>query len=525
MKATNPKRQKLLRQLPAEEKKLNRVIIIYHKKKAAILACLFLLLFSTTARSSTEKHSFEVINEWKFDVSTQSAYDLVLNLQLEEAHQLIPEPETAQQHYVTALAEALELLITEDGERYTEYENRFTQRLERKTKLNVPDDLFLQAEIRMHWTFVYLKFGHEFDAALNLRQAYLTIEEIRNKFPKFQSINKTSGLLEVIIGSVPQKYNWVLNLLNMKGSTKTGLNELEDVRLSSSPLAFEANLIHALIQGFLLQKPATGLDEINSLRGKNPKNRLALFLGSALAMKNNQSENALVMLDSLNQQSVGLPLYYSDYLRGEIYLCKAEYLSSISSYRWFINHYNGRNGIKDAYYKIGLCYWLNGNTNDAEEIFKQAKSHGKEASEADKYAARSLADPELPHIKLTKARYAIDGGYYAQARQILESLEAQDIPTKRDQVEYYYRRGRLAHKLYNIASAKTFYQQSIDLSGDEDWYYAPNACLQLGYILWSEGDITLARSHFNKALSYSKHEYKNSIDSKAKSALAQIRRK
>ena len=87
-------------------------------------------------------------DQWKFDEATKKAYDLVLNLQVEEAHQLIPQPETAQQHYVIALAEALELLITEDGEKYTEYEDRFNQRLERKTKTTIPDDLFLQAEIR-----------------------------------------------------------------------------------------------------------------------------------------------------------------------------------------------------------------------------------------------------------------------------------------------------------------------------------------------------------------------------------------
>ncbi len=136
-----------------------------------------------------------------------------------------------------------------------------------------------------------------------------------------------------------------------------------------------------------------------------------------------------------------------------------------------------------------------------------------------------MAETELPHIKLTKARYAIDGGYYEQARQILESLEPQEIPTKRDQVEYFYRKARLSHKLNDVETAKSFYQQSIDLSGDEEWYYAPNACLQLGYIFWSEDDATLARSYFNKAMSYSKHEYKNSIDSKAKSAIAQIKRK
>ena len=80
--------------------------------------------------------------------------------------------------------------------------------------------------------------------------------------------------------------------------------------------------------------------------------------------------------------------------------------------------------------RLGLCYWLNGNTNDAAEIFKQARSRGKEASEADKYAARSLAETELPHVNLTKARYAIDGGYYEQARQILESLAARGYSNK-----------------------------------------------------------------------------------------------
>jgi tetratricopeptide (TPR) repeat protein len=311
----------------------------------------------------------------------------------------------------------------------------------------------------------------------------------------------------------------------MEGSTKNGVEELEAIRTSRSPLAFEANLIHAVIQGFLLQQPARGIDEINALRTSFPDNRLALFLGSALAIKNNQSENALTMLDSLSANSLGLPLYYADYLKGEIYLHKAEYLNAISSYRWFINHFNGQNGIKDAYYKIGLCYWLNGNKNDATEIFKQAKSRGKEASEADKYAARSLSEDELPHVQLTKARYATDGGYYDQAKQVLDSLEPADIPSKRDQVEFYYRRARLSHKTNDLVSAKNFYQESVSLSGDAEWYYAPNACLQLGYILVSEGDTAQAKSYFLKALSYNNHEYKNSIDSKAKSALAQIRRK
>jgi hypothetical protein len=95
-------------------------------------------------------------------------------------------------------------------------------------------------------------------------------------------------------------------------------------------------------------------------------------------------------------------------------------------------------------------------------------------------------------------------------------------PTKRDQIEFTYRKARLAHKTNDLVAAHDLYQQSIKATGDEPWYFAPNACLQLGYISLDEKNIPLAREYFMRALSYKKHEYKNSIDSKAKSALAQL---
>jgi uncharacterized protein HemY len=49
--------------------------------------------------------------------------------------------------------------------------------------------------------------------------------------------------------------------------------------------------------------------------------------------------------------------------------------------------------------------------------------------------------------------------------------------------------------------------------------------LQLGYLLVEQKQVKEAKKYFEKALSYKKHEYKNSIDSKAKSALAQLKKK
>jgi hypothetical protein len=48
--------------------------------------------------------------------------------------------------------------------------------------------------------------------------------------------------------------------------------------------------------------------------------------------------------------------------------------------------------------------------------------------------------------------------------------------------------------------------------------------MQLGYINRSQNKIKEAEEYFQRALSYRRHEYKNSIDSKARSALAQLGR-
>jgi tetratricopeptide (TPR) repeat protein len=154
--------------------------------------------------------------------------------------------------------------------------------------------------------------------------------------------------------------------------------------------------------------------------------------------------------------------------------------------------------------------------------FDEAKAIGTDVTEADKYAARSLAENESPHIKLTIARYFTDGGYYEEAHEVLENISPQERTTKRDQAEFPYRMARLYHKQDKFQDAKLYYEQCIQITGEEPWYFAPNACLQLGYIALEEGDKKTAKQYFDRALAYKKHEYKNSIDSKAKSALAQL---
>jgi tetratricopeptide (TPR) repeat protein len=309
----------------------------------------------------------------------------------------------------------------------------------------------------------------------------------------------------------------------MEGSVETGLQDLETVRDQCPPLNLETTLLYYLFQSFVLQHTAEAMIGFDEMIKAHPDNQLALFLAASVAIKNSQSEKALSYLKKVNEIPGGLSIRYSNYQLGEVYLHKGEYKSSILSYQKFLNGYKGQNYVKDAHYKIGVCYWLMGNSSIARKSFEKSKIEGKESTEADKYAARRLTENKNPNVKLSKLRYATDGGYYDDAKKTIGSINEQDLPSVEEKIEFIYRKARLFHKIGSIEDAQKSYQETISKQGEENWYFAPNACLQLGYLFLERGQSAEAKKYFEKALTYKKHEYKNSIDSKAKSALAQMK--
>jgi tetratricopeptide (TPR) repeat protein len=517
MKAISPRRLALLPLLPDAEKQLSKINTIQHLKKTGLTTCLFLWILLCQGQ---EKN-------WLSAEDINKPYTLILNLHLSDARILLPEIKSPEQMYVAGLADALELMVTEDDSKFDSYEELYQKRVDQLEEINpaTSASLFTLAELRLQWAFVYLKFGHEFDAAWNIRQAYNTVQECKKKYPDFLPIKKTSGLLDIMLGSVPEKYQWVMNLLNMEGSVDLGLKDLEQVIDQSPTLKFETTLLYNLFRGFVLQQTESAMAGFTENINAFPENRLALFLGASIAIKNSQSEKALSYLQKITQDKHGILIPYADYQLGEVYLHKGEYESSIRSYQKFIVGYLGHNYIKDAHYKIGVCYWLLGNKTEASRYFDKAKDEGKESTEADKYAARSLLTREYPNVKLSKIRYATDGGYYDDARKIMNSIGEKELTSSKDKVEFLYRKARLFHKSGSYSEAQKFYLETIAKQEEENWYFAPNACLQLGYLLLAQEKSAEAKQYFEKALTYKKHEYKNSIDSKAKSALAQLKKK
>ncbi len=486
--------------------------------KAGLTACFFLLSFSYRPAAD---------NLWLFDSDLQKVHNLILNLQTDQAYALLsrttPGINEFHKMYLLSLCETVDILITEDEKKFENVETRFKDRLIYLEGLpDGPEKLFLQAELNLQLGFNYLNLSQELNAVLSIRKAYNITQDCLKKFPHFIPIKKTSGVIQVMVGAVPDKYHWFMALLGMKGSVVTGQKQLEELRLSKSSLNLEATILYFTIKGFINQQfeeASKGFEEYLKVQ---PANRLVLFLGVSMLVKNSQSEDALKMVQMLDQHTDGLAMYYIEYQRGEILINKGDYYGAIQAYLKFVNNFKSSSLKKDTYYKISLCYWLLNKNDLASQNFEKARKTGKDITEPDKYAARQLSENKFPNPKILRVRFFTDGGYYKEAREVLQSILPSDLTTPKDQTEYYYRKARLAHKTGELPVAKLFYQQSIDMTGDNPWYFAPNAALQLGYIAQNQKDKVLAKKYFEKALSYKKHEYKNSIDSKAKSALEQL---
>jgi len=74
-------------------------------------------------------------------------------------------------------------------------------------------------------------------------------------------------------------------------------------------------------------------------------------------------------------------------------------------------------------------------------------------------------------------------------------------------------------------SAIIFYKRTLNTDNPTKEYYPARAALQLGFIFEKQNNRRLALSYFEKVLAMQGHQYKSSLDQKAKSGILRIKGK
>ena len=461
----------------------------------------------------------------------QQAYNDVFKLKINTARQLLAKeksknPANAMALYVENYIDMVTLLVSDSKPLFEQLAPNQDKRLEQLADLptDSPYQRLWQAEIRLHWAFVKLKFGKEVSASWDIIKAYRLLDENARTYPEFIPTYKSLGLLHVLIGSTPQNYQWVAKLLGLKGNIQLGMREIQQVVQKEPLFDNEAKLINILLQSYILGYTEKQNEDLLQLVKSRPDNLLLHFFGATISMKDGRGEQALQWLDQRPTGTLYAPFPFLDYLKGEILLQKSDYEEARIHLNAFLTHYKGQNFLKDAYLKMFLSHWLAKEDRAAKPYLNKVLTVGTAYVEADK-AAQKFAENftkgtvTASQKVLMKARLAFDGGYLTEAMNGLIPFREASFVNPSDKAEYQYRLGRIFQRQNQPDSSIAHYERAIVLSQTQSLYYGATSALQLGYIYQNKGQKAKAIAYFKQALNYPKHEYKNSIDNKARAAL------
>jgi tetratricopeptide (TPR) repeat protein len=327
---------------------------------------------------------------------------------------------------------------------------------------------------------VKIKFGERWSAAWDFRKAFGLIKDNRKKFPAFVPNNMVYGPIQVVAGTIPDGYKWLAGLFGIKGSINGGMNSMESV-VNSNDLA---------------------------------------YMAANLAINNRMNEYARRIIENKNDSPEYMQTPIWSFEMGYIQMRHLELNEATKNFEFFLTHFKGRFYVKDACEKLSWCYYLQGNTAAANNARQQVLKKGSTDTDADKQANKDAKTTKWPNTLLLKARVLNDGGYNTQALSMLESKSADDFTAPGDQLEFTYRTGRIYDDLNRDDAAVKNYLAAIALGENRTEYYASRAALQIGMIYEKQGNKTLAIQYYKKCLSMEDHDYKDSIDQKAKAGIA-----
>lgn len=465
----------------------------------------------------------------------RSAYDDIITFKLDVArlkleHEKIKNPDNPYIYYLNNYIDFLNAFIGEDEKAFERLINERSSRLSEMELLNESSPLrnYMVGNTYLLSAMARIKFHEYYTGMIEINKAYRLLDQNLATFPDFAPNLISMGALHIMIGLVPDQYRWALKLIDVEGSVAQGTEELYRVLAQSteekySYLRKESLFYIGLVELNLNPDKDKTWQLLAELRNEPHKGLLLDYLEVNMLMRLGRNDEAIELLEGLDQRGAYAPFDYLDYLHGECLLRKMETQAAFDYYLRFLSNFKGRNYVKDSWRKMAWIAILSEDTAAYYSYLKTTTQSGYDDVDLDKEAGREAKIGSLPNTDLLKGRLLFDGGYYIKAAIILDQMNLSSL-TQVEVVERNYRYARIAHQRNQIERAIEYYKLSLEMGAGFDRYFAANAALKLGEIYENMHRVKEARTYYKRCLDLEFDEYRNSIRSKAKEGLNRLDR-
>jgi tetratricopeptide (TPR) repeat protein len=490
-----------------------------------------LVLLSILASCTFWGHSQKV---YDFNATCLQAYQEITKLKISSGLALAEKARQQNPNNLIPLllesyADFYTLFLNEDPKEFLQRYPRFAERISllQDGPRSSPFYLYSLSLVKVHKAGAAIKFGKLWDAGWDFRKAYQLIKDNRKQFPGFGPNDLLYGSLQAVVGTIPKGYKWIASLFGMRGSLTEGMKIVRSFINSNDPWAKaffnEAAFMYPYLMFYIENKKEEALVFTQQRKLDLVNNHLHAYMAANLGINNKQSEYAKNVILARNKSDEYLKTGIWDF---ELGFTKIYHLETQEAARYlesFLANFKGKFYVRDAYQKLSWCYYLQGNQAKAEEVRKNILKKGSTDADADKQALKDAKSGKWPNKLLLRARLLSDGGYAIDAAALLQGKTEDDFAAEEEKLEFAYRVARIYDDLNREEDAIRNYLIAIRLGEKRPEYFAARAALQIGQIYEKRGQKALAITYYQKCLDMDDHEYKDSLDQRAKSGIARCK--
>jgi len=469
-----------------------------------------------------------------FNRTCQLAYNNILELKLVQGQQLLDKakqqnPNNLIPVYLESYIDFLVLFFNEDALVYQQRKSAISSRIDllHEGPISSPFYRYCLAQAHFHKAAIAIKFNENWSAGWAFRKSFQYIKENKKQHPDFVLNNLMDGSLQAVVSTIPEGYTFLAGILGMQGSLTQGMQQVKHFLSSNDAWAKlhhqEAVFMYTYLLFYIENKKDEALAFIKSESLDFVNHHLLTYMAVNLSLNNKQPDAARTLIANRNKSTDYLYTPVWEYEAGIACLFHLELEEAIGHFEKFVKEFKGSFYMKDALLKLSWCYYLKGNIAAATAVREQIRTRGVATSDADKQALKDVQNNYWPNVVLLKARMLNDGGYDQEALKVLAGTSASSFAKEEEKLEYTYRVARIYDDLKQYDKAIKTYEIAIALGTGKPAYYAARAALQTGNILEKQGKKQLAIVYYEKCLQMKGHEYKNSLDQKAKSGIARCK--
>lgn len=409
--------------------------------------------------------------------------------------------------YLGAYSQFLDFIKDEQKDHITLFEEEIAA-LENLSESNTSQRDLMLINLQVQQGLLRLMNDDRLEGVYRIYKSYNAFELLDSSRYNALEFKKLKAMFLIFADQVESGNSFVSWLFGIEGNEELGFRQLKAYLKEVKP--FEGLYIEGLV---LFAYCKLKFSDLNDREFKwllseagNFKSPLLTFVVLQNGIKLHYPKDELLSLLNMDEQKwLHFPLLY--YLKGRILLDALNGEGELDLNR-FLAQYQGNSYKTDALLRLARFKHIQGLNHQRDSLLTLIDQATALPTSMDRQADNEYLFLQERPLALSKARFLFDGGQYKKARMALEDATL-DNYTAFYQVEWWYRLGRIEHKLLNTSAALEAYNKVIQLSDDDKRYYGPYAALFSARLVLN--NKVKANAYLEKARELNTGEYKRDI--------------